>query len=90
MECLDCKISQIPEGHSGMVFLLCEDMPGKFYKGKFYLCSKCWMQRREDLRKMEEERRQKLLQEDQAASKKKKKKGRLGVRRGPNDYGSSH
>jgi len=83
VECLDCKISEIPEGHTGIVFLGCEDR-----KGKFYLCSPCWRKRQDDLKQMERERRQKLIDEETRGTAKKKKKS--GARRGSNSFGPSH
>ena len=83
MECLDCKISEIPEGHTGIVFLECEDRVGSFH-----LCRPCWRKRREEVRRNEVEARQRLIDEEQKAMGKKKKKS--SGRRGPNNQGPSH
>ena len=82
MECLDCQISEIPEGHTGMIFLECHDRVGRFF-----LCSPCWRKRQKDLADAKEELRQKKIAAEQAVPGKKKKSGR---KRGRNDFGPSH
>lgn len=83
MECLDCKISKIPEGHTGQIFLQCEDRAGHFM-----LCSHCWKKRRDDYAQWKDDIRQKKIDAETRGTGKKKKKG--SRRGGPNDHGSSH
>jgi hypothetical protein len=74
MECLDCKISEIPKGHTGQIFLQCEDRVGHFL-----LCSHCWTRRNKEIEENELERRRKIIEEEaRVPGKKKKKSSRRG------------
>jgi hypothetical protein len=83
LKCIDCERDEIPEGHTGMVFLICQD-----YVGEFVLCSECKLKRSESVLQLELDRRRKLIEaETKQSSKKKKKSSRPG---GPNRQGSQH
>jgi len=86
MKCLDCGLDEIPEGRSGMVFLVCEDR-----KGEFVLCSDCKLKRSKDLVQIELSRRKKLIdaetRESEKRGKKRKKISRPG---GSNRQGDQH
>jgi len=82
MECLDCKISKIPEGHTGQVFLQCEDRAGHFF-----LCVKCWRKRRSDIVQNELDMRRKIIEAESHVPGKKKKSSRPG---GSNRQGNQH
>jgi hypothetical protein len=70
LECLDCKISKIPEGHTGQVFLICEDRAGQFA-----LCSACWRKRADEIKQNELDHRRKTIEEESRVPGKKKKRG---------------
>jgi hypothetical protein len=82
MECLDCKVSKIPEGHTGQVFLQCEDRAGHFL-----LCSHCWRKRNDEIKQAELDQRRRTIEEESRVPSKKKKSSRRG---GSNRQGSSH
>jgi hypothetical protein len=83
MKCLDCGLDEIPEGRSGMVFLVCEDR-----KGEFVLCSECKLKRSKALVQIELDRRKKLIEaETRESGKKKKRSNRPG---GSNRQGNQH
>lgn len=86
LECLDCGLKEIPEGQTGVVFLICEDR-----KGEFVLCSECKLKRSRALIQGELDRRKKIIdaetRESEKRGKKKKKISRPG---GGNRQGSQH
>jgi len=70
MKCIDCGIKQIPKGHVGLVFLVCEDRAGEYA-----VCSGCHQRRQQSIIQSELDRRRKIIEAETRESSKKRKSG---------------
>lgn len=84
LKCIDCDLDEIPEGRTGVIFLVCEDR-----KGEFVLCSECKLKRSQMVIQGELDRRRKIIEAETRESSKKKKK-RSSRPGGGNRQGSQH